>query len=195
MRPVILIRHGQSTFNAEFEATGVDPMIFDAPLSALGLEQLKRARVQLTSLSKPDIILSSPLTRALQTAVGLFGDRDIPITVSALHREQLECSCDVGRSPNALAAEFPHLRFDHLEDPWWYDGDKDENGISVEPLGDFFERVSRFASWVQSQRGKTVVVVGHGSFFRRLTGHEFENCEILSWQAPDRDRPGSTAST
>ena len=37
---VYLIRHGQSTFNAAYEQTGVDPMLFDAPLSALGVRQV-----------------------------------------------------------------------------------------------------------------------------------------------------------
>lgn len=182
MLPVFLIRHGQSTFNAAFEATGADPMLFDAPLSAVGLEQIERARGQVASIPKPDVILSSPLTRALQTTLGLFGNCDVPITVSALHRERLEYSCDVGRPPKALATEFPSLRFDHLEDLWWHNGAESEHGISVEPLDDFFGRVDRFAAWMRSQRNKTIVVVGHGSFFRKLTGYEFENCEIRPWQ-------------
>lgn len=178
----ILIRHGQSTFNSAFEATGVDPLLFDAPLSELGLEQLRRARVQLASLPKPDVILSSPLTRAVQTALGLFGDSDVQISISALHRERLENSCDVGRSPSALAADFPSLRFDHLENPWWHDGIKDKRGVASEPLDDFHDRVSKFSAWARSLHGNTVAVVGHCTFFGALTGYQFANCEVRCWQ-------------
>lgn len=180
----ILVRHGQSTFNSAFEATGVDPLLFDAPLSNVGFEQLRNARLQLAALPKPDVILSSPLTRAVQTTLGLFGDTGVQIDISALHRERLENSCDVGRSPNKLAAEFPNLRFDHLEDPWWHDGLKDDRGVSLEPQDDFYDRVSRFSAWARSVHGKTIAVVGHCTFFGALTGHQFENCEVLCWQ-PD----------
>lgn len=182
MSRLILIRHGQSTFNSAFESTGVDPLYFDAPLSALGFEQIRSARVQLASLPKPDVVLSSPLTRAVQTAWGLFGDTGIQISISALHRERLENSCDVGRSPNTLATEFPNLRFDHLEDPWWYDGIKDERGVSVEPLNVFHDRVSEFSAWARSLQGNTVAVVGHCTFFGALTSHQFSNCEVRVWK-------------
>jgi broad specificity phosphatase PhoE len=178
---IFLIRHGQSTFNAAYEQTGVDPMLFDAPLSPLGVAQLEGARRQLAALPTPDIILSSPLTRALQTALGLFGRDGTKIEVSNLHHERLECSCDVGRSPTVLASEFPELRFDHLTDPWWHDGEPDERGIAIEPPSVFTERVDRFASWARSQHGKTVMVVGHAGFFQQLTGYRFANCEIRPW--------------
>ena len=41
---VYLIRHGQSTFNAAYARDGVDPMLFDAPLSALGRRQVATLR-------------------------------------------------------------------------------------------------------------------------------------------------------
>lgn len=37
---VFLIRHGQSTFNALYEAKGADPFHFDARLSPLGHQQV-----------------------------------------------------------------------------------------------------------------------------------------------------------
>lgn len=178
---VFLIRHGQSTFNAVHDETGIDPMLFDAPLSPLGMVQVESARQQLAALPAPDIILSSPLTRALQTAVGLFGGHTTPIEVSDLHHERLEDSCDVGRSPRVLAGEFPQLRFDHLADPWWHVGEPDARGFATEPMSTFMQRVDRFASWARSQHGKTVMVVGHAAFFQQLTGDRLANCEIRLW--------------
>jgi glucosyl-3-phosphoglycerate phosphatase len=111
-----LIRHGQSTFNALFDLNRVDPLHFDARLSQIGIDQVAAAR-QAASEIPVDLVVVSPLTRALQTAVGLFSETAVPIIVTDLHRERLEHSCDMGRSPSALAAEFPMLTFDHLSDP------------------------------------------------------------------------------
>lgn len=175
-----LIRHAQSTFNAAQEATGVDPLHFDARLSLHGLSQIEATRPRARDLPC-EIVVTSPLTRALQTTVGLFGDR-IPIHVEHLHREYQESSCDMGRSPKLLAREFPSLAFDHLDDPWWHDTGADANGVVVESMVAFRARVSRFRLWLMARPEASIVVVGHGAFFSHLTGRDFANCEILAWQ-------------
>src|SRR5476651_2892284 len=88
-RSVYLIRHGQSTFNALFELNRVDPLHFDARLSQIGIEQVAAAR-QATSEIPAELVVVSPLTRAIQTAVGLFGEGTVPMVVTDLHRERLE---------------------------------------------------------------------------------------------------------
>jgi hypothetical protein len=44
-------------------------------------------------------------------------------------------------------------------------------------------RLSKFISWIEARPEQTIAVVGHGTFFHRLTGRPFENCEIQIWQA------------
>jgi len=177
-----LIRHGQSTFNALFDLDrGVDPLHFDARLSQIGIEQVAAAR-QAASEIPVDLVVVSPLTRALQTAVGLFGDAAVPMIVTDLHCERVEHSCDVGRSPSALAAEFPMLTFDHLGDPWWHNGQEDDRGVAVEPDRLFAQRVTDFSRWLRARPEVVVVVVGHGEFFRRLSGCYLRNCEIMEWR-------------
>ena len=119
MKTIVLIRHGQSTFNEHYERTGQDPGHVDARLTALGQQQARQAREELAA-TEFDIVVSSPLTRAIQTTHAIFGHRDLPVHVTCRHREKLESSCDVGRSPLHLKEEFPHLDFDHLDDPWWH---------------------------------------------------------------------------
>ena len=179
---IYLIRHGQSTFNSLFDADGIDPLHFDAPLSATGHGQVREVRKTLATLPKPDLVICSPLTRAIETALGLFGDTGVPIEVTDIHRERLENSCDVGSSPADLAAAFPTLRFDHLDDPWWHRGDPDVRGVCVEPHSLFADRVEQFARWLGAADRGVVMVVGHGAFFRLLTGRHFANCEIVHWE-------------
>lgn len=178
---VFLIRHGQSTFNAHHEATGQDPGHIDARLTDLGHRQVAAARAQARTLGPLDLVISSPLTRALQTTLGLFGDTGLPVEVTCRHREALDSYCDLGRTPAELAAEFPGLRFDHLDERWWHDGPHDHRGLPVEPHDVFATRVAHFTDWLAAHPAARVAVVGHGTFFRHLTGRGFANCEIVPW--------------
>lgn len=184
-KTVHLIRHGQSTFN---EATATtpwsDPMLFDAPLTPYGAEQAKALRLQVSTLGV-ELVVTSPLTRAIQTAMLAFADSGAaPIVVEALLRERLEASCDIGRPPRALAPEFPALSFDHLPDDWWLgDGGSDNRTsdpptIVVEPDKAFADRVDAFVRWLESRHESRLAVVGHGAFFRALTGERFGNGQL-----------------
>jgi broad specificity phosphatase PhoE len=179
-KTIHLIRHAQSTFNAAYAETGADPFHYDARLSPLGLAQVEEIRARARRLPC-EVVIASPLTRALQTAFGLFGGH-ARIEVQALHRERQEHSCDVGRPPRLLAEEFPELAFDHLDDPWWHHPDRDENGVVVEPLAAFHARVAAFPRWLAARPEAAIVVVGHGAFFERLIGRVPENCEIVPWK-------------
>lgn len=174
-KTVHLIRHGQSTFNAAFSDPWVDPLHFDAPLTPTGHEQVRAMRAVVADTAY-DLVVTSPLTRAIQTALGLFGERH-PILVEPLHREYLASSCDVGRSPRALACAFPWLAFDHLDDPWWHDGEKDARGVPLEPMAMFEARLERFRAWLMARDEQVIAVVGHGTFFRHFAGCQLANCE------------------
>lgn len=187
-KTVHCIRHGQSTFN---QATGttpwVDPMLFDAPLSDYGEAQVAALRPATAAL-RVELVVTSPLTRALQTALGAFCD-DVPIVVEALHRERLEASCDIGRPPRALKADFPSLSFDRLPERWWYNDGGDPHEIVSEPEEVFNERVAAFRRWLAERPETRLAVVGHGAFLRALTGEGFSNCEMRSMRLTGAGKP------
>ncbi|MGO4388384.1 histidine phosphatase family protein [Microvirga sp. 2YAF29] len=174
------IRHGQSTFNARFDETGEDPLHFDAPLTELGHRQAAERALELRQYSY-ELIVTSPLTRAIQTTLELFGEHPArpPIHVECLHREHLGSSCDVGRAPSLLLQEFPHLAFDHLNEVWWHnEGEQDPRGFICEPGHIFEGRVEEFRGWLQSRPEQMIAVVGHGMFFNQLVGQYLANCEV-----------------
>ena len=176
MKEVHLIRHGESQFNAAFALKRVDPMIFDAPLTPRGLEQATALRPEVTALGIETVIVS-PLTRAIQTAMAAFGGCAARLQVEALHRERVEHSGDLGRSPRLLAADFPNLAFDHLDDPWWHCEAHQPQVIVVEPEDSVLARVQKFREFLASRPERRIAVVGHGTFLRHLTGFAFANCE------------------
>lgn len=174
--PVYLIRHGQSEFNAAFNENRIDPMIFDAPLTEEGYRQAEAARERVAELGIKQVI-TSPLTRAIQTALCIF-DNIAPITVVDKHRELLLHSCDVGRPPRELKRDFPMLCFDHLVDRWWHHDPHTDNEIAVEPEAVFQLRIAEFETSLSQIEERPVAIVGHGNAFLEMTGRMLDNCEI-----------------
>ncbi len=177
-RTILCIRHGQSTANVAWDETGLDPGLPDARLTAEGERQVREARDLLRD--RPfELVLATPLTRALQTAVGIFaGHPSRPrLVVEALHRERLESGGDVGRAPAHLVADYPTLDFAHLPDVWWHaGGEPGPLGFPVEPLETVIERVRLFRDFLAARPERHVAVVGHGTFFYHLTGIFLPNC-------------------
>jgi broad specificity phosphatase PhoE len=187
---VHLIRHGQSTFNEHYSATGIDPMHIDARLTDLGRQQVAEARQRLSRYGY-DVVLASPLTRAIQTAEGIFGGR-APIEITPLHREWQVSSCDIGRSTAELLEEFPHLNFGQLSDPWWlHEGPPCDLGFPQETEEHLAERLLAFKSMIVARPERRIAVVGHGDFFSRLIGRHLQNCEMAEWDPvwPINPRP------
>lgn len=179
---ILCIRHGESTFNAAWAADPVDPMHWDARLTALGRDQVRQARESVARYPV-ELVLVSPLTRAIQTALGLFREHPSApkFEVVPILRERLENSCDVGRAPAELSAEFPDVHFAHLPPVWWHaEGEPDERGIHVEPEELVQERAAAFRRSLRERRERTIAVVGHGGFLRHLTGRALANCEVVT---------------
>jgi broad specificity phosphatase PhoE len=176
-RTVHLIRHGQSEFNRVWDVEGRDPLIRDAPLSEVGHEQVCAAREAALALA-PDVVITSPLSRAVQTTLGLFGGSGVRIEVSPLHAERVTNTDDIGSPPHVLAERFPHLDFAHLPAVWWHNGPLDEVGVPVEPGRHFYPRVESWIEAVHARPESRIVVVGHGTFFHAVLGRHLANCEI-----------------
>ena len=174
---IYLIRHAQSAFNAVYGPNKSDPMIFDAPITELGKTQAEQARREVEKLDIQNVIVS-PFTRTLQTAQLIFGN-SFPFQINAVVREQLVNSCDVGSPPYKLAKDFPHLNFNHLDECWWHEGEKDYRGISVEPEEFLIERADRFVDYIKLEGIHSTAIVSHGNFIRALTGIKPQNCEII----------------
>lgn len=179
---MLLIRHGQSHFNVAFSVTKQDPGIRDPELTEEGRRQIVAAAAEITILRQQgrDIrrLISSPYTRALQTATILSAALDLPVTVDPLVRERAAFICDIGASPADLKVRFPHYRFDHLEDLWWHDHIVRGIAESEELLA---ERAAAFrAAMAADPHAAATLVVTHWGFIRCLTGgYRSANGEIV----------------
>lgn len=179
---MFLIRHGQSQFNAVFSVTRVDPGIADPVLTEEGVNQANAAAetlLQLRERGEGEVrrLISSPYTRALQTATIIAERLGIEVTIDPIVRERAAFHCDIGASPAELAQRFPRYRFDHLGDPWWHDHVATGQAETEDALA------VRGAAFREAMRGRAdyphIAVVTHWGFIRCLTGRPPANGEIV----------------
>ncbi|MEO6761489.1 MAG: histidine phosphatase family protein [Candidatus Saccharimonadales bacterium] len=134
-------RHGQTDANVSMTGNPAD----DEPLNPSGLQQAKQLAVELKDVHF-DIIISSSLSRARQTAEAVNENRNIPIISDASWRER------------DLAA---YLTLDAWNDA--FDFDKDTQSNAIEPLGEFFNRVYTALDRLKENHDtETVLIVSHG---------------------------------
>ncbi|MCZ6719958.1 MAG: histidine phosphatase family protein [Proteobacteria bacterium] len=166
---MFLIRHGESEWNARFKVTQEDPGIRDAPLTPVGREQAAAAAEQLR-VHDVRRIITSPLTRALETAGIIATALDLPITVEPLVCEQFYYSCDVGTPRSQLSELWSHLDFSHLEEEWWQAQGESEQAM-IERCVAFREAMAAAEDW------PFVAVVSHWAFIKGLSGKDTRNAE------------------
>ena len=170
-RRMILLRHGQSAFNAAFTATRRDPGIHDPELTELGRQQAEAAALALADEGVTHII-ASPYTRTLQTAAPLARRLGLPVLVNPVVRERYAFSCDVGSRASALALAWPELDFASLEEVWW--------PVVEEPAPAVIARAALFRAEMGAlPHWSGAVVVSHWGFILSLTGTSVQNGEWL----------------
>ena len=102
---IFLVRHGEGTHNATGDGSTADPL-----LTKRGQAQAAALRGHL-HLDRCTLVVVSPLSRAVQTAAAIFGEKPSARTVlTPLHSERWSAKCDEGRPKTALVAQFAFLK-------------------------------------------------------------------------------------
>lgn len=177
---VLLVRHGQSEWNASRRWQGQA----DPPLTSLGRLQ---ARAAAETVGTPDAIVASDLRRAAETAAILSGNLGVgPVLADARWRER-----DVG--------EWTGLTRGEIEARWpgWLDGHQRPDGFEHDDQ--VVERaLPALLDLGTATTGSSVVVVTHGGVIRSLERHLgvagswIDNLDALSLDvAGERIRAGT----
>lgn len=166
-----------------------DPSLKDAPLSEDGTRQARSSGKKLEALFKssppmsanrrnrktasaapfrrPDIVLVSPLRRALMTATALFNHSDdkgndppMFLAIEALREKRTGLACDERSNVEELKVEFPHVDFSDVE-----------RGLPIVPIGEDNEAVrARVAEFLDHRLsavpGKYIALVSHKGWLR-----------------------------
>ncbi|KAL6062566.1 Phosphoglycerate mutase [Balamuthia mandrillaris] len=195
-KKLYLIRHAESEHNLFSALPGnakVDPYLWDCNVTEKGRQQIEQLQERVKDI-EVDLIVCSPLTRALQTCLGGFAGRNQTVVVTDLCRERLENACDFGRLAKELVEDFPTVDFSALPSGiWWYIPEElsaqitEENYKELfrehrwkEPLAEMAERIEAFKRWLLAREEQTIAVVSHSTFLRDMMGapSKMPNCDV-----------------
>jgi broad specificity phosphatase PhoE len=222
-KEVWILRHGQATHNPRAEAARAAGCSFDeffdlmrqddsldSPLTELGHKQAADVHERYGRLIIPQLVVSSPLTRALQTAEGVLP----PSTAVTANRLCYEGFREINgvlknaqrRSVTELRHRFPAWDFDSLSSP----EDATWNADALELPLCCMERGFQGLKWMYHDRPETrILLVTHGGILRytfedhpqvvmhdgrtessaRSVRARFDNCELrryhVTWDAGD----------
>ncbi len=153
MQHLYFTRHGQSQANADHVIAGSH----ESPLSDLGRHQARFAGETAKKFFHFDLIVSSPMNRALETAELIAAQLGYPngnILVLDDLRER-----NLGDVEGTTYNSMPGVD-NNYEDA--------ENVPGVEPIASLFERVSAVYHTLQNRPERQVLVVGHNGCGRML---------------------------
>ncbi|KAK8692412.1 hypothetical protein V6N13_075872 [Hibiscus sabdariffa] len=197
-----LVRHAQGMHNVESEKSR-DPLtsfeFFDAQLSPLSWQQRRDVR-ESGLLPKIELVIVSPMSRTLQTAVGIFGGEDQadgldvtswedpnvemdevsrttsksrpPIVAYELCRERMgKYECDKRGNISQYRSRFPEVDFSLIEN---------EDDVLWDPNErETFEAVKvraiKFIKWLWERKEEEIAVVSHGVFLQQAMIQLIEN--------------------
>ncbi|KAK8552105.1 hypothetical protein V6N13_120529 [Hibiscus sabdariffa] len=194
-----LVRHGQAMHNVEGDKDRkalLSDHLFDAQLSPLGLQQVSKLRKDVRAsglLKKIDLVITSPLYRTMQTAMGAFGSESqadggsndnfsaVPggvncpkIMAVELCRDRLgQRPCDKRRRVSECQALFPCIDFtmaSSLAALPKMDGEEDSmwNPDVRESEEEMAARMVLFMEWLWTRPEQHIVIVSHGIILQHI---------------------------
>lgn len=201
------VRHAQGYHNVvgehDYEAyMSYDYM--DASLTPLGWDQVVKLRKHLERINltrKVELVVTSPLMRTMQTAVGAFGGPTYaegeslpplmvqnvggsnrsavsssgcpPFMAVELCREHLGVHpCDKRQSISTYRTLFPSIDFSEVE----RDDDTLWKPDIRETSSDLIERGTRFLEWLSRRKEREIAVVSHSGFLTHLLSIWGQDC-------------------
>ena len=160
-----LIRHGHSLHNELYHKIGVNafrhPEMIDSPLTNEGNIQSIELGYSWTDKHKIELVIVSPLTRALETCMNIFGDTEIPIECYEFLREYPigEHTCNKRSSLTNIKNKFPKINFNlDIDIDTLWENDRRET------INELEQRIEMMVQFIKSRNEKNIAIISHSSF-------------------------------
>jgi len=177
---IYFVRHGESLVN-QMHAHGQNSayLIEDPLLTAAGELQARSLGENPNFAPPPQLVVTSPMRRTIQTAVLGFGT-GLPYVLRPDIQELGKCPCD--RCNPQLCDELFQANEDwdavgrayadlppgwHIKGPGWDARSHD--------------RFAEFVKWLSHRPEKSIAVCGHSLFFKNNLGLSLSNCEVATF--------------
>lgn len=158
---ITLVRHGQTEYNYQNRLQGTS----NIPLNDTGRRQCYKLKEKMKN-EKFDICFSSPLVRAVETAMILVGDK-----VQIINDNRLK-EREIGNLEGKEKSLYDKNKY------WDYYLNCNNEG--VEPIQDIFIRCNDFLNYIfENYKKKSILIVSHGAITRAIH-HILHNTDLKS---------------
>lgn len=169
MSPLVyLIRHAEAEHNVEQQY-----YIRDPELTALGREQALALQAQFSQT--PELLVTSPLKRAIETMLLAFTPSKQQIVLMPELQEVSSMPCDTGSSVNDLQLwELTKtVDFSNLSPNWYI-----KKGMFASDIQSLRMRARGVRQWLQNRPERCIACITHGSFLRYITEESYDGSLI-----------------
>ncbi|UQE73886.1 histidine phosphatase family protein [Gordonia sp. PP30] len=165
VRRLVLLRHGQTEYNAARRMQGH----LDTDLTELGVVQARTAAAELASRS-PRVIRSSDLRRAHDTALALGAATGLPVTTDRRLRET-HLGDWQGLTHAEVDASMPGARRIWRDDATWTPpGGESRVEVAARSVPVVTELLAELDGWGQGENAEApVILVAHGGVIAAMT--------------------------
>ena len=187
MKLLYCIRHGYSLHNKLFKQIGENayrlPECIDSYLLDEGVnDAMKLNARENCKLETAELVLVSPLSRALLTAFIGFSGMNKQIEVAEILKEWPNGldTPNQRKKKSELEYLFPKFNFDEVyteEDCTW-------NSEREETIEELNVRINKFKDYVKQRKENIIFVIGHTSFLSNMIWgeeREMKHCEIYEY--------------
>jgi len=171
-KTLYLTRHGETKWNTIRKMQGQ----LNSPLTDIGLKQAQWLKARMDKIEL-DVIYTSPLGRAFDTARIIQGTRDIPLLIDDRLKELYFGSWE-GQKKDDLSRLYPEMEdnlWNHPEDYVSYDG---------ENLQEIIERSKSFYEEILSSDYKNILVVSHAIMLKSFISMSLKKELKDFWTGP-----------
>jgi len=153
---IFFTRHGEAMDDIENKYGGW----YDPELSPAGIKGAQKAGHKLKEkATKADLILSSPLKRATQTAEGIAKELNLPIETFVYLKERNTYGLLCGVNKDEAKQKYPDLVNTYQND---------QEVLGYEPYDFFLKRVKELIKKLKSRPEKTLICVTHSKLLATL---------------------------
>ena len=160
------IRHGYALHNKLYFDIGRKAYseYRDTPLLEEGFKQAKELNKTWGNLNNIDLVVVSPCTRTLDTAMFVFQDKNIPMISKDFLIEYPwggDEICNKRKDKKDLQLLYPRVQFDMDDNvlPW------SQNMETIEQLE---KRIEKLLYWIGQRKERNIAIVSHSSFIGQM---------------------------
>jgi broad specificity phosphatase PhoE len=143
-----------------------DKDFYDTKLTMNGINQSIELGKTWNNKHNMDLVIVSPLSRTLQTAMNIFKDTNVKMIALECVREYPNSlhTCNKRKDIDKLKNLFPRVDFSNIKensDPSW----NDQTG---ETINNLLNRINSLYDFIESNEYKNIALVGHNSYISMM---------------------------